>query len=198
MAGITRIRITDRITGRGSHRFTASAKRQPAANKLYQEIFNALNMPLAPGEAELECSLADLRSRYDHALGIDVILELTSGPKITLQEKFLFTTFETVTVEYMNNPRTNERGDWFNLEAQYYFVGYDRDKSLDFNEWILLSWTDMVMDQAINWRLRQNQHDGARANFRYAKFDQFENCIISTNSPLLAHLPFPKYINASP
>ena len=176
-AGILRIKIDGAI-----RRATEAQKRWPAANRLYRQIFADLGMPLLPGYEEVTCSIDDFKAGYDYILGIDVILTLENEGKLTLQEKFLFTRYRTVTVEYMQNPVAGERGDWFNMKTQLYFVGYDRNGTLDFQEWILLNWPAVKMAN-INWRVRANRFEGAQANFRYARFDDFpNNCIIARSA----------------
>lgn len=180
-AGITRIDIRDEWTGRGAYRKNKiSIPRQPAANSLYRFIFDRLDMPLMPGTELLKCTKAEFEAGYDYALGIDVILRLVNGQEMTLQEKFLTTTFKTVTVEFMQNPKTGERGDWFNMKAQLYFTGYDHEEALDFQEWILLNWPNTQMEPSIDWKIRYNGRDGACASFKYAHFSQFPpHCVVA-------------------
>lgn len=177
MVGITRFNITDEVKGRGAWRFKEAKKRWPAANSLYQEIFAALGMPLLPGEEVIECVKAEFEAGYDYQLGIDVILRPVVGGESTLQEKFLFTDFNSVTVEHCQDWLTLEPGDWYRLKAQYYFVGYDAKQHLRFDPWILLDWSRLQRATAqdrIPWRLRGNDKDkdGARASFLYVKFEK--------------------------
>jgi len=125
-AGIQRFTITDPIKGRGRWRFEESKSRHEVAASLYRSIFDGLGMPLLPGYERIKCTLDDFKAGYDYELGIDVNFNFTSGMTATLQEKFLYVKHKTVTVEYMQNWRTKEQGDWFNMKPQYYFVGYDR------------------------------------------------------------------------
>ncbi len=204
MPGIERISIDETIRGRGAWRFYKSRMRWQTAHKLYRSIFN-----LQPGVEIIHCSKDDFLAGYDCALGIDVILGLANGTVATLQEKFLYTKFKTVTVEYMQNPHTGERGDWFNMKPQYYFVGYDRyhhdcfdkiarrdkeqlvmeasesglcptcKKAFTFQDWILLDWA-AVQREVLPWKLKPNNEDGARANFRYLNFHLFPpQCIVA-------------------
>lgn len=186
--GITRIDITDKPVGRGANRFTISNERKPAADSLYRFIFSRLGTPLLDGIKSIKCTSKEFMAGYDHSLGIDLILTLQDERQLTMQEKFLTANFKTVTVEYYQNPKTEERGDWFNLKAQLYFVGYDRRGALDFQEWILLRWS--AVPSNINWWIMQNRRDGARANFKCANFSQFKgDCVIacSDNFPGIPH-----------
>ena len=182
-AGITRVHIMDVITGAGAWRFREAQARWPAANALYRGVFAALRMPLLPGDEEIECDENEFNAGYDKFLGIDVILCFTSGMEVTLQEKFLFTRYKTVTVEYMQDWRSQEQGDWFHMKAQYYFVGYDRIRALSFQDWILLDWAAAQRATSagqIVWHELTNRQDGARASFRYMPFDEFPlSCIVA-------------------
>ena len=177
MVGITRFSITDEIKGRGASRFAESKEYWPIANALYREILIELGMPLLPGEEVIECTREEFEAGYDYQLGIDVILRPQGQGESTMQEKFLFTAYNTVTVEHCQDWLTLEPGDWFKLKAQYYFVGYDFERCLRFNPWILLDWTRLQRATAqgrVPWRLRGNLREkvGARASFMYVKFKE--------------------------
>lgn len=187
MAGISRVFITDPIRGRGAWRFTDSRLCYPEANKVYRDIFDRLKSPLEEGDAEIKCTKEEFQAGYDYELGIDVILKFIGGQSATLQEKFLFTTFNTVTVEYYQDWRRSIPGDWFNMKCQYYFVGYDEKKRGKFDDWLLLDWARVMLatnQDRIKWKEKPNNEDGARANFRYVHFrDVPQDVIIAKPEP---------------
>lgn len=130
-----------------------------------------------PGEETIDCTKKEFEAGYDYQLGIDVILRPIGGGESTMQEKFLFTTYKTVTVEHLQDWLTLplELGDWFKLKAQYYFVGYDAERCLRFTPWILLDWTRLQRATAqgrVPWRLHGNLREkvGARASFISVEF----------------------------
>lgn len=179
--GITRITITDQLNGQGAWRFAAARAHQPAANELYRKIFAELGMPLAEGDYDWRVEKKEFIAGYDHLLGIDVIFTFQGGQEATLQEKFLNTNYNSVTVEYMQNPSTGEQGDWFKMKCDYYFVGYDQFRTNRFQSWILLNWpmTRQLTNQGkITWYDKQNTKDGARASFRYVHFNSLPECCI--------------------
>lgn len=192
--GITRISITDGWNGRGFKRLTDSRDRWMMANHLYRYIFAQLNMPLLDGYNEIKCTKEEYEAGYDFDLGIDVILAFDNGMKVTMQEKFLYTNFGTVTVEYMNNPDSGEVGDWFTGKWNWYFVGYDTDKKMRWNEWALVDWPAMMrltMQNRIVWYENKNQNDGARASFKYTYISRLpKECVIaSSHSQSFANYP---------
>ena len=152
------------------------------ADDLYHSIFKGY---LAPGAQVIDCTLDEFKAGYDKFLGIDVLLTFVNGMTLTMQEKFLTTKYNTVTVEYFNDPRTGEPGDWCELKAQLYFVGYwDKKAPHDgFRKWILLDWPMTVLQTQkgmIPWSERGNTHSAARANFKFVKFAQVpKSCIVA-------------------
>jgi hypothetical protein len=190
MAGITRFEITDKINGSGSWRFKDSKACWQAANTLYRKIFDNLEMPLEPGDDIIQCSKAEFMAGYDYALGIDVVLSNIYHQTMTMQEKFLFTAFDTVTVEYKQDWKTDDDGDWFKMKCQYYFVGYDYRKIGSFDNWIMLDWAQVQIASAKNeipWKMNNNQKDGARASFIFVEFGNIpKKCVIARyNRPII-------------
>ena len=181
MVGITRFNITEKTTGPGRWRFEESQKYWPVANALYREIFIDLEMPLLPGEEIIDCTKGEFQSGYDYQLGIDVVLRPQGQGESTMQEKFLFTDFYTITVEHCQDWLNLEPGDWYKLKAQYYFVGYATKGSLQFNRWRLLDWARLQRATAkrrIPWQLRGNLKDNARASFMYVEFNKLPPDVI--------------------
>ncbi len=180
--GISRFCITDKVGGRGASRFTDSQRYWPIANALYRSIFTKLGIPLLPDEELIKCTLQEFQAGYDYQLGIDVILRPEKQGESTMQEKFLFTDFDTVTIEHCQDWLTLEPGDWYKLKAQYYFVGYDfKQQSKKLNPWILLDWSRLQRATAqgrVKWQLRANLKDGAQASFMYLQFDKLPPDII--------------------
>jgi len=187
MVGITRFEIIDGIKGRGGQRISEARRYWSIANSLYRQIFNQLGMPLAADEEVITCTKEKFEAGYDYQLGIDLIIRPIGQGESTMQEKFLLTDFNTVTVEHCQNWMTLERGDWYNLKAQYYFVGYDPNKSLHLNPWVLLDWVRVQRATAqgrIIWHLQDNDRNkvGALASFMYVKFSKLPPDVIVKSS----------------
>lgn len=184
-AGIQRIVITDKTKGRGAWRFNESKKRWPLTEVIYRQAFEVIN-PLLPDNEELKVTQSEFEAGYDKYFGVDIILNHQSGMTSTLQEKILFTDFQTVTVEYMNDPLSGEQGDWFSLRVDYYFVGYDRTElSESIQDWILLDWRkvkELTGAGKIDWKERLNGKDGARASFKWVYFKEIPKvCIVASS-----------------
>lgn len=189
--GITRYQINRRVNGAGGYRFDESEKVWPLADQLYRRVFAESEMPLAEGSYVLRGvpnGGVDTATLFDRYLGIDVTFRLQNGRKLTLQEKFLTTTYDTVTVEYMNDPSRGIRGDWFNMLAQLLFVGYVNRPAMEWRSWILLDWAAVVRKTEqgeIVWQERANRHDNAKANFLYAPMADFpEECVWASSAHL--------------
>lgn len=188
MAGITRFEITDVSDGRGAKRFSDAKSYWDIANSLYQYIFSAIGMPLAPGNDIVKCTKAEFEAGYDYQLGIDVVLQPIGMGVCTMQEKFLFTDFNTVTIGHCQDWMSLEPGDWYKLKAQYYFVGYDyQQKNRQLKPWILLDWAKLQRATAqrhILWNLRSNDPKkvGAKASLMFVKFNELPEDVIVTSS----------------
>lgn len=93
MQGITRIQIIsdNRKYDELCDRVKNSYKN---INALYREI-----LPIMDNECVEEVELNDLHGTYDWQEGIDIILYLRDGSKLTLQEKILTKGFNTITFE---------------------------------------------------------------------------------------------------
>lgn len=187
MVGITRFDIKGSYHTKGSHRITDAKKYWLIANSLYRNIFEHLGMPLLLGDEVIECTKEEFSAGYDYQLGIDVIIRPYGQGESTMQEKFLYTNFFTVTVEHCQDWLTFEKGDWFKLKAQYYFVGYDPLGRLNFDPWVLLDWGRLQRATAqnrIQWKLRSNDRTkvNAKASFMYVEFDKLPPDVLAASS----------------
>jgi hypothetical protein len=187
MPGIERTRILgDHSRTAGGWRFDESEKMWPAANDLYRNIFCQLDQPLAEGDITVDVVRGTWEASADMHLGIDTRIRFReTGLTASLQEKFLFTNYNTVTIEYMQDPIAGVQGDWFSLNCQYYFCGYANESRTKFDRWILLDWprtqraTNKLM---IPWRTGQNSHDNAKASFRFVDFNRIhKTCIVASS-----------------
>jgi len=116
---------------------------------------------------------------------IDVTLTLPNGMKLNGQEKFLsfqYASFGTLTVEYMQNPVIDEKGDWFKLAPQFYFCGYFNEDNTDFIKYVIVNWPKLVLHTNAGnakWHDNKNKDGYARASFRYIYFEDIPtDCII--------------------
>lgn len=157
-------------------------KMRPAADGIYKSIF---------GDG-IEIVRFDNEYILDQKFAIDVQLRVDCGFILVGQEKFLTIQnrgFRSVTVEYLQNPITEEHGDWFKLGVQFYFTGYSTADSSGFDPWIILNWPQVVIETHkgnIRWMDNKNTHDFARASFRYCFMDSVPvSCVIAKFPPTL-------------
>lgn len=104
-------------------------------NEVYKKIF---------GEDVLikrssQNNLNDITMMLDQKFGIDAQIKLTSGCKLTAQEKILQFSkshFNQLTIEFLNNtPDDNNNGDWFHNYSQMYFFGYTNEAGDGLLKW---------------------------------------------------------------
>jgi hypothetical protein len=179
MPGIERIKITEF----SSYLNERSAKAE-SCNKVIDDIYKQC-LPLQSGSQYKYACKADIGAMYDMIEGIDVILTLADGSKITLQEKVLFTTFRTATFETKKG--SGSQGAWFYCTAQLYFVGYVSQDTGLVTSYVLIDLARLKIEHnrnALKWQYRKNNKDGRKEEFMYIMFDDIPNsCIISILNP---------------
>lgn len=142
-------------------------------NDIYRSI-----LPLADGETETQTTLEELRGRYDANEGIDIILTLRDGSKITLQEKCLFKGFNTVTFETIKN--SGKKGAWYYCTAQLYFCAEAREGRIEKYVLIDLAKLKILSNQyKLPWQHKvgnTRSHEG----FMFMKFTDIpEECLLA-------------------
>jgi len=118
-AGITYIMIIDE---RVDTRFKLAEACNEFTDPILRKMFIDAGMELKTDSACIRCKKEDLSGRYDLVEGIDIILRFKDNTKGTLQQKTLFTDFNTATFEEYKN--SGKPGAWYYCTAQYYFVVY--------------------------------------------------------------------------
>lgn len=141
---------------------------RPIADALYRRVF---------GE-DVEIHRFERQDEYllDKQFGIDVTLTLfPSELKLSGQEKFLSYIqrgFQSITVEYMQNPAIGERGDWFKWCTDFYFVGYCTLDNKGFDPWVIANSTLLKLathGNTLTWFDQDNKDGRARASFRWCR-----------------------------
>lgn len=148
------------------------------ADRIYRNVYGSdINIRRFEDEDNYE---------LDKTFAIDVHVTNPNGLILTGQEKFLsnnYAKYKSLTVEYMQNPITEETGDWFKMAVQFYFTGYFNTTGDDYVLWVIADWTQIVLNSIngnINWTRNRNKKDGARADFLYCNMTQLpKECIIA-------------------
>lgn len=164
---------------------------RPAIDAIYNTVWPGCSIKRYEHEADF---VLDIK----HA--IDVEITQPNGMILLGQEKALsaeYSKYGTVTVEYMQDPTTEEHGDWFHLASQFYFCGYATEDKTGFSQWVVLNWPSVVLESQnghMPWEgPRDNSKTQARANFRHIKMALIPSACI------LAHGGFtPKEARATP
>jgi hypothetical protein len=150
---------------------------RPVADKYYSDLFGK-EITVNRFEKEDDFIL-------DKEFAMDVKITFSNGLILTGQEKFLsakYSSFQSVTVEYMQDPKINEPGDWFKLGVQFYFVGYANQTETGFYPWVMLDWTATVLatnNGELEWISNKNKDGHAKASFVYIPMQNIpEYCVI--------------------
>jgi hypothetical protein len=154
--------------------FESNARRKaelasrPYIDEVYRKVYPVQSITRVDAQS-------DERLRYmDKYLHIDTIVTLAGGEHISFQEKSLGydkNQFNTVTLEYYNDPKTREPGDYFLCEAQAYFCGYLNADGQGFCKWWILDMLKLrefiLSKGGVSWAeqfMNRNKVSG-RANF---------------------------------
>jgi hypothetical protein len=182
MAGIERVHILQGFP-KGDGRDKKSLAMEPTANGTYFEMFAKLGLPLQDGVHVEECdTVKDLEARYDYIDGIDCFLNFKNGHRASIQEKFLFTKYKTVT--FTDTNKMGYPGSFYTCISQYYFVGYAKDYPADksFRDYILVDFPGLLRWDAMNnlkWGNNANTANGLkRINFRYLHYDNIPSHLV--------------------
>ena len=125
-----------------------SRKMRPACDNVYRRLFGK-DIKIKRFEKESE------RFILDKEFAIDVILEMPTGIQLTGQEKALrnyYYKYKTFTIELYNNRNSypvgkmeaKEKGEWFNISAQFYLSGYSNIYGDGFVEWVFMDMLKFV------------------------------------------------------
>ena len=123
----------------------------------------------------------------DKEFAIDTIIHFKNGSTITCQEKsrrHKFFKYLDFTFELYNDPKMNQKGEWFHLSSQIYFYGFaDCDESKHIQWYIidlvrLRMWLAEFNDIYKKFQIMQNEEYG-KANFVVIPFSEIpDNCFL--------------------
>lgn len=114
----------------------------------------------------------------DQTYHIDCLLVLENGQTLTLQEKFLrdqYAKYDCYTLEYFNDPKTGEEGEWHKLCTDLYFTGYGNERD-GFASAYLFKTIEVklaIMRNELKGDLKKVKQ--GRANFYAYPFRQFKD-----------------------
>jgi len=142
-----------------------SERLSPFADKVYKERFGARKikrMKRKDGKVHI----------LDGKFSIDVILTLNGGVIITGQEKFRsFEAYERyggeATIEFYQNPKKKEKGEFFHLASQFYLWGFSNFEETGFLRYFCLDVLKLMLaisSDRISYRVYEN-HIHSKASF---------------------------------
>lgn len=112
----------------------------------------------------------------DKHFGIDCVIKLPNGMPVTTQEKtrqaYSLRRYDEYTLEYHNDPRTKEEGEWFHLVPDIYFYGFANEQFNGWLKWYILNVTSFKL-AVFSGRVQMRgpvQNTKSRANFMWTKW----------------------------
>jgi hypothetical protein len=124
----------------------------------------------------------------DQKLGIDVRVKLENLTTITLSEKALsykYSDHNTITIEYMQDSSKRIRGDWFNIEADYYICSYLNEDQTALEKWMLIDLAAFKREHAKLAYVKTCGNTKSRARADYVRFEandlfrDYPRCVIA-------------------
>lgn len=158
-----------------------SLKAQQYQNGIYRQLFNIQ-------DNYIRRFIFDDKNILNVDYHIDVELTLNNRSKLLGQEKALryeFAYFNTFTIEFYQNRFTKEKGEFFNLGAQFYLHSYWNVTETGFCKWYLikifdfLDWLKLFPTNELEKHTRLSE--GSRASFYWINYNEIPTQFIHAN-----------------
>lgn len=94
--------------------------------------------------------------------------------------------YDTITVEYYQNPHTEEKGDAFKLNVQFYACAYLNKAETDFTHGGIVDWYKLIEAtyNGLLWAIQGNTKSNARASFIHVRYNSIpSDCFIWRKKP---------------
>ena len=149
--------------------FRLAEKAIPHQNRIYQVLFD---------NPKIVRFSKTNRVILDRKYHIDVELELGNGIKLLGQEKalrFKFIKFNTFTIEFYQDRYTKEKGEFFNLGAQFYLHSYWNEREDGFCRWVFIKVFDFLewlKKKDIEELEEKTRPSTSNASFYYIRYDE--------------------------
>ena len=131
-------------------------------NEIYENTFNNIKS-IYRSDRNNENKTFDI---LDKDLGIDTIIIFENESKISFQEKSLRDkkkNFQQITLEYFNDPKTNDTGEWFKIIAQFYFFGYVNKEKNGYSQFFIIN--NALLKIALNDLSQENLNQYLQQNY---------------------------------
>jgi hypothetical protein len=164
--------------------YQQSLRMRPACNRVLCEVFGVTEDKIIRFEKEGGPHV------LDREFAIDLKVLLPSGGQVSGQEKALsFSCYKwkTFTIEFWQNRKTQEPGEWFKIASQFYLSGYSDASGCEFVEWKivhmlpLLTWLRRCNPQKLASKCKAS--GGSRAAFLPIPYNKLPSeCIFAAGA----------------
>lgn len=117
--------------------YQQSVKMRPACDRVLCYVFKT-----TPDRIErFDKNKEHEKFALDKFFGVDMVVNLSNGSQVTGQEKCLSWScykYQTFTIEFWQNRKTKEPGEFFRIASQFYLHGYADESGEHFIEWKIL------------------------------------------------------------
>ena len=152
---------------------------RPACDRVLCEVFN-----VQPDQIK-RFKKGEHDFILDTEFHIDLKITLKNNSQVTGQEKALsheFYKFRTFTMEFYQNWRTKEPGEFFKIASQFYLHGYSDKTGFEFAEWKIIDlfrliyWLRETPIERLEAKTRRAS--GSRASFLWMDYDKIPQAFI--------------------
>ena len=156
-----------------------SLKAQPLQDEIYKSVWPIKEIIRFNRD---EDKILDIRYH------IDVEVRLENGIAFLGQEKALrykFASYNTFTMEFYQDRQVKERGEFFNLGAQFYLHGYFNEAEDGFCKWYLIKVFDFLeslKNNKIETLEAYTKPSSGNASFFYMPYDRIPRRFIYAKS----------------
>ena len=158
-----------------------SEKAKPIQNEIYKSIWPVKEITRFERD---EDKILDIRYH------IDVEVEMDNGISFLGQEKALRhekATFNTFTMEFYQNRHTKEKGEFFNLGAQFYLHAYWNEQEDGFCKWYLIKVFDFLehlKKTSIETLEKYTRPSTSKASFFYVNYNKIPERFIYSHEKM--------------
>ena len=138
-------------------------------DEIYKKVFNV---------KEINRYTREDNKILDIKYHIDVELKMNNDSILLGQEKALrpnFAKYNTFTMEFYQNRHTGEKGEFFNLGAQFYLHGYWNESYTGFSKWYIIKIFDFLnslKNTTIEALIKNTRPSSGYASFFYINYDR--------------------------
>lgn len=149
----------------------------PAIDKIYKKVYPEYLKIIREKDG---IGVTTDKDRLDH---IDTTIKTIFDETFTTQEKIRrpkYKRYQSLCLEYWQNIKTKEKGEYFDCKADYFLYGYLSEDKDTLTQWIILDWQklkDWISTLEIDFYLLSTKH--SKCGFLAIPFNEIPEHLIT-------------------